>query len=221
MNESRNIMIKLLIAVLVPLLIVTLGGLIIYQTFAAFFFPATETGIAESNGPALIYYSLTFVIAVMFFLLRQGYKGFEFIALGLMALVYSISMQKMTPVVHRPIYIYFLPLLAFFIMLRFILKYIFLNKSFRSARLLLFSLLSAAAFTITFWLQYVLLRQMTEANFLQARFISGLMLFIFLGFGLSLAEFFIIKIEGRLAVKDIDLVKSERQDIEKTEDEKD
>ncbi len=214
-------MIKLLITVLVPLIIVTLGGLIIYQTFSAFFYPATETGNAEINGPALIYYSLTFVVAVMYFLLRQGYKGYEFIALGLMALVYSLSMQKLTPEIHRPIYIYFLPLLAFFLMMRFILRYIFLNKAFRSARLLLFSLLSAAAFTITFWLQYVLLRQMTEANFLQARFISGLMLFIFMGFGLSLAEFITIKIKGEWALKGSDMQKSETVDRDKTHDEKD
>jgi len=147
------------------------------------------------NGPAAIYYGLTLVVALMFFLMRQGYKWYEMIAMGVMSLIYSISMQKMTPTVFRPIYLYIVPLLLFFFAMWLILKYIFLNKKIRQARLIIFSVLGAAGFSLAFKVQFLLLRQQTDSSFLQSRFMSGLMLLIFIGFGLSLAEYIIIKLE--------------------------
>lgn len=195
MNEAKYIPAKLAISLIVPLLIVTFGGLIVFGTFEAFFFPSAAQSAGETNGPAAIYYGLTFVIALMFFLMRQGYKTFEFIALGVLSLIYSISMQKLTPNVFRPIYLYFVPLLVFFLLMWLILKFIFLNKHLRQIRLLLFALAGSGAFTLAFKIQFILLRQLTSDTFIQSRFFSGLMLFICIGFGLSLAEFAILKME--------------------------
>jgi hypothetical protein len=197
MNDSKQVFAKLVISLTVPLLIVTLGGLIVYKTFTAFFFPETIPGTAEVNGPAVIYYALTLVIALMFFLMRQGWKSYEFIAMGVMSLVYALSLQKLTPQIHRLLYLYFIPLLVFFLLMWLILKLIFLNKHVRGVRLLLFALLGSAAFTLTFRLQYVLLHQHVAGDFMQSRFMSGLMLFIFMGFGLSLADFMIMKMEHK------------------------
>lgn len=193
MNEAKSITAKLFISIIIPLIIVTFGGLIVYQTPAAFFYPSVNQVNAESNGPAVTYYALTFVIALMFFLMRQGYKLYEFIAIGAISMIYSLSLKKMTPLVTRHLYLFFVPLLAFFLIAWLVMKYVFLNKHIRSMRLLLFALLNSAAFTFAFWLQYILLRLRTDNMFLQSRFVSGLMLFIFMGFGLSMAEFIIIK----------------------------
>jgi hypothetical protein len=197
MQDSKLIPAKLLISLLVPMLIVTLGGLLVYKTAEAFFFPSPVQVSTESNGPAVIYYALTLVIAMMFFLMRQKYKWYEIIAFSSLSLVYSLSLQRMTPGIHRPVYLYFIPLILLFILIWLILKYIFLNKRIRSMRLLLFSLLSSAAFTMAFGLQYAMLKQPVDSAFLQSRFFSGLMLFIFIGFGLSLAEFIIIRLENK------------------------
>ncbi len=197
MNESKYIPAKLFISLAVPLIAVTFGGLIVYGTASAFFFPLANQTSGEVNGPAAIYYGLTLVIALMFFLMRQNYKWYEFIAMGVMSLIFSISMQKMTPNVFRPIVLYLVPLLVLFLIMWTILKYIFLNKSFRQFRLLVFSLLGAAGFTLAFKIQFMLLKQLTDSTFMQSRFLSGLMLFIFMGFGLSVAEFLIIKLEEK------------------------
>jgi hypothetical protein len=199
MNDAKLIPLKLLIALIVPLLMVTLGGFITYHNITDFFFPNNAPGSAEVNGPAVIYYALTLVIALMFFLMKQGYKGYEFIALGVLSLVYSISLQKLTPQVQRLLILYFVPLLVFFLLMWLILKFIFLNKAVRSTRLLLFALLSSAAFTIAFWLQMQMLKQLPTAEFLQGRFFSGLMLFIFMGFGLSIADFMMYKLDMKKA----------------------
>jgi len=201
MNDAKLIPIKLLLSLIIPLIAVTIGGFIVYQSPSAFFFATQGQSGAESNGPAVIYYALTLVIALMFFLMRQGYKGYEIVAFSLLTLVYSLSLKRMTPGVFRPIHIYIIPLLVFFFIVWLILKFIFLNKSIRVARLILFSILSSAAFALAFWIQYLLLSQQTADTFLQSRFLSGLMLFIFMGFGLSMAEFIIIKLETSFADK--------------------
>jgi len=195
MNDAKHIPAKLFLSIVVPLVIVTFGGFITYGSAGAFFFPAAGQVSNEVNGPAAIYYGLTLVVALMFFLMRQGYKWYEMIAMGVMSLIYSISMQKMTPTVFRPIYLYIVPLLLFFFAMWLILKYIFLNKKIRQARLIIFSVLGAAGFSLAFKVQFLLLRQQTDSSFLQSRFMSGLMLLIFIGFGLSLAEYIIIKLE--------------------------
>ncbi len=196
MNESKLIPAKMFISLLIPLAVVTLGGFIVYKTPAAFFFAAEGQSSTETSGPAVIYYALTLVVALMFFLMRQKYRWYEVIAFSALSMVYSLSLKRMTPGIYRAIYMYFTPLMVLFILIWLILKYIFLNKSTRSMRLLLFSLLSSAAFTLAFWLQFTLLKLPTDGTFLQARFFSGLMLFIFMGFGLSLAEFIIIRLEA-------------------------
>jgi hypothetical protein len=195
MNDAKHIPVKLFISIVVPLVIVTFGGFITYGSAGAFFFPATNQVSNEANGPAAIYYGLTLVVALMFFLMRQGYKGYEMIATGIISLLYSLALQRMTPTVFRPIYLYIVPLLLFFFAMWLILKYIFLNKPMRQFRLLIFSILGAAGFTLAFKIQFLLLKQQTDSAFLQARFLSGLMLLIFMGFGLSLAEIIIIKLE--------------------------
>jgi hypothetical protein len=189
MNDSKLTAAKLFISILVPLVIVTFGGFIVYQTPAAFFFPSPGQSATESNGPAVIYYALTFVIALMFFLMRQKYRWYEVIAFSSMSMVYSLSLKAMTPGIIRPVYTYFIPLMVFFIIIWVVLKFIFLNRSLRVMRLLLFSLFCSAAFSLAFWLQYIMLKLPIDSTFLQSRFISGLMLFIFIGFGLSLAEY--------------------------------
>lgn len=197
MNDNKLIPIKLLISVLVPLVAVTLGGFIVYQTPSAFFFTSSGNTAGESNGPAVIYYALTVVIALMFFLMRHGYQWYEFIAMGVMSLVYSLSLKKLTAHVFRPIYLYLIPLLVFFGIVWLIMKYIFLNKHMRQVRLILFAILCSAAFTLAFWLQYIMLRQQMADAFLQSRFVSGLMLFIFMGVGLSQAELLIVRLERK------------------------
>ncbi len=195
MNDAQRMFLRLALTVLVPLLAVTLGGLMMYQTFTAFFFPVTASGSGEFNGPAAIYYALTFVVALMYFFQKQGLKGFDLIALGLLALVYSLALQNLTPLVHRPIHVYILPQLALFLLLWLVLKYIFMNRMFRTVRLIIFSVLGAAAFTISFWLQYALLHQIREANFLQVRFLSGLFLFVFMGVGLTIVENILLRMD--------------------------
>jgi len=196
MNDSKNIPAKLFISIVIPLIIVTFGGLIVYQTPAAFFFQVTGQSTAEGSGPAVIYYALTLVVALMFFLMRQQYKWYEIIALGVMSMVYSLSLKQMTPGVFRPIYVYIIPLLIFFLIVWAIMKYIFLNQKFRSFRLLLFAMLCSGAFTLAFWVQYTLIKLQMDSTFLQAKFFNGLMLFIFMGFGFTLAEFIIVKLES-------------------------
>ncbi len=193
MNEAKSITAKLIISIVVPLIIVTFGGLIIYQTPAAFFYPAVNQANAESNGPAVTYYALTLVIALMFFFMRHGFKLYEVIAIGAMSVVYSLSLKRMTPGIFRPIYLFLVPILIFFLLAWLVMKYIFLNQHVRSIRLILFALLNSVAFTFAFWLQYIMIGYNVDNAFLQSRFVSGLMLFIFIGFGLSVAEFIIIK----------------------------
>jgi hypothetical protein len=201
MNEAKTIQARLFISLITPLLVVTLGGLIVYGSVSAFFFPAVNPAMGESNAPAAVYYGLTLVVALMFFLMRQGYKWTEFIAIAVMSVVFSISMQKMSQVLIVPIYIYIIPILVFFLLMWLVLKFVFLNKHMRQLRLLIFSIFGSGAFTLAFKLLYMLLHQPTNGAFVQSRFMSGLMLFICMGFGLSLAELMILKLEDRTRLK--------------------
>lgn len=201
MNDAKLIPAKLIISLLIPLLAVTLVGIFVYGSAGAFFYaPEGQTG-AESNGPVVIYYALTLVIALMFFLLHQGYKGYEIVAFGLLTLVYSLSLKRMTPGVFRPIHIYMIPLLVFFFISWLVLKFIFFNRSVRMMRLILFSVLNATAFTLAFWIQHKFLHLPTDGVFLQSKFLSGLMLFIAMALGLSVAENIIIRLEYKFANK--------------------
>jgi hypothetical protein len=199
MNESKLTAVKLFISILVPLVSVTIGGFIVYKTPSAFFFPAAGQSVTEANGPAVIYYALTLVIALMYFLMRQKFRWYDVVAFCSISLVYSLSLQKMTPGVFRPLYLYFLPLIVFFVIVWLVLKFVFLNRQMRTLRLLIFSLVAAAAFTLAFWLQYTMLKLPAGNDFLQSRFVSGLMLFIFVGFGLSVAENTIVRLEVKTA----------------------
>ncbi len=201
MNDAKLIPAKLLISLLIPLLVVTLVGIFVYQSPSAFFFAAEGSAAAESNGPAVIYYALTLVIALMFFLMLQGYKGYEIVAFGLLTLVYSLSLKRMTPGVFRPIHIYMIPLLAFFFIAWLVLKYIFFNRRVHAMRLILFSVLNSIAFTLAFWIQHRFLKLPTDGAFLQSRFVSGLMLFIAMGLGLSIAQNIIVRLEYKFANK--------------------
>jgi len=201
MNESKLTPLKFFITLFIPLIIVTFGGFIVYQSPSAFFYPAQSQSVTESNGPAVIYYALTFVISLMYFLMKQQYRMYEFVALGVMSLIYSLSLKRMTAFVFRPIHLYLVPLLVFFLLIWAILKYIFINQYLRHARLILFTLTSSAAFTFAFWLQYTMVGLKMEESFFQNRFFSGIMLFVFVGFGLSVTEFFISRIEQYLLDK--------------------
>jgi hypothetical protein len=201
MNESKFIIVKLLLAIIIPFIAVTIGGFIVYQTPSAFFFSSGGQNTAESNGPAVIYYSLTLVITLMFFLMKQKYRWYEVIAFLSLSMVYAISLKQLTPGVDRPLYLYFIPLVLMFALIWLILKYIFLNIRMRSMRLILFSLLSSAAFSLAFLLQYIMLKLPMDGIFMQSRFFSGLMLFIFMGFGLSMAELSMIKLDLKLKGK--------------------
>lgn len=201
MNDAKLIPVKLITSLLIPLLVVTLVGIFIYQSPDAFFFASEGSAGTESNGPAVIYYALTLVIALMFFLMQQGYKGYEVVAFGLLTLVYSLSLKRMTPGVFRPIHVYMVPLLVFFFVAWLVLKYIFFNRKVHAVRLILFSVLNSGAFTLAFWIQHKLLSLPTDGAFMQSRFVSGLMLFIAMGLGLSIAQNIIVRLDYKFANK--------------------
>ncbi len=187
-KDPRITYARLIVSIAAPLLLVTLGGLIVYGSFSAFLSLGPQSKTTAANGPAVIYYGLAFVIALMFFLMREGYAGYEFIALGAVSLAFALSLQRTVPAAHRPLYAYLAPLLLFFLLMWPILKLIFLNPLVRAFRLVIFALFSAAAFSIAFWLMFLLLKLPVEPGFIQTKFFSGLLLFIFLGVGLSIAE---------------------------------
>ncbi|MFO7660841.1 MAG: hypothetical protein R6V77_08005 [Candidatus Cloacimonadaceae bacterium] len=201
MNDAKLIPAKLIISLLIPLLVVTLVGIFIYQSPSAFFYASEGAAATESNGPAVIYYALTLAIALMFFLMQQGYKGYEIIAFGLLTLVYSLSLKRMTPGVFRPIHIYMIPLLVFFFVAWLVLKFIFFNRKVHAMRLILFSVLNSVAFTLAFWIQHQFLKLPTDGAFLQSRFVSGLMLFIAMGLGLSIAQNIMVRLDYKFANK--------------------
>ena len=59
-----------------------------------FFLCGTEVKLRRKQRSGCDLLCADLVIALMFFLLRQGYKGYEFIALGLLSLVYSLSLKR-------------------------------------------------------------------------------------------------------------------------------
>jgi hypothetical protein len=165
----------------------------------------------------MLYYGIGFLMAAIFYLLREFRSGYEFVAIGIISLIYSFALKNMKIVISSPIYVFLLPILLFFGCAWLIMKFIFLNRSFRQARLLMFTLLNSAAFGLAFYVQYLLLGQEVPAGFFQARFMSGLMLFIFLGFGLTIAEYLILKIEvkAKRHSSSLDLDAADQDDDEK------
>ncbi len=210
---------KLFIALIIPLVVVTLGGIFIYKSVTAFFFTKHLGVVQESNGPAVIYYSLTLVLALMFYFMREGLRGYEFAVYGSLSLVYSLSLSRITAIVGRPFFIYLIPMLLFFSLMWLVLKFIFLNRNFRSFRLLLFALLAAGAFSAAFIVQNLLLGALVTMQFVHSKFLSGLMLFIFMGFGFSLADYVVLKAEiksiGREEEASDGRDKSDKQDDER------
>lgn len=195
MNDQKKVLLNLAISVLIPLIAVTLGGLIVYGTPSLFFNSTLNPMNQASDAPAVMYYGLSFVLILMYFLMRQRFTGYEFVAYGLMSLAYSLTLKKHTPMVQNPLLAYMLPMLLFFTLSWVIMKYVFLNPKLRQIRLLIFAVLNAAAFSLAFYVQFLLLRQITAPDFLQTRFMSGIMLFIFLGFGFTVADFIMCRME--------------------------
>lgn len=197
MSDSKYIVLNLLVIFVTCALSVTLGGHLVYQSTESFFNLSSDLNKMNAVSPATIYYTLTLVIGLMYFLLKLNFRLYELISSGILSIVFALSMSKMVPGVYRPIYIFLIPLVMLFVSEWIILKFIFLNARFRAIRLLLFSILSAIALTIAFRVQFFMLQYPISSDFFQARFLSGIMLFIFLGFGLSMSEFIISKIIPR------------------------
>jgi len=193
MNKQLEFALKLAIALILPLLIVTAGGIFVYSS-QGFFLSSDQGKATGSVSPSAMYYGITVLLALLYFTLRQGMKHLDWALILAGFIIYSIALNRLEGYSSHSVFVFVLPLVVFFIGMRYILCYVFLWPALRQIRLLSFSLIAAILFSLVFRLQFFLLKQQVESNFWQNRFLNGLMLFICLGFGLSLADYFILKL---------------------------
>lgn len=195
MNDRILLFIRIAMSLIIPLIAVTIGGMIVYGNPSTFFCASPGATQQTGNAPAMVYYGITVVLSLMYILMKQSNKGYELILIAVISLVFGVLMQRIPHSVHRALYAFTIPILVFFGFAWLVLKYVFFNPPLRQVRLLLFTLLCACGYSVSMWLQYLLSKALIEPGFLQSRFISGVMLFVFLGLGFTMMELFMSRLE--------------------------
>ena len=190
--ERTKILPRHLLLLFSPIIAAILGGLLFSGSFIEF----TNNWGGRGISYAELYFALSFFIGSLAF----GYSCLPKNALlGLqifIPLLYGLLMLLRFKTEISLFLLFILNLVCGFL-LWLILRYTFFSRTLIRVRTLIFSLVSALVLSVYFKLLMSLLKQAKGANTFMDYFLNALVLFIFIGVGISLAILIITRKEIR------------------------
>ncbi|HQO47376.1 MAG TPA: hypothetical protein PK617_04740 [Candidatus Cloacimonas sp.] len=190
--ERTKILPRHLLLLFFPIIAAILGGLFFSGSFIEFTNNWGGRGISQAE----LYFALSFFIGSLAF----GYSCLPKNALlGLqifIPLLYGLLMLLRFKMELSLFLLFILNLVCGFL-LWLILRYTFFSRTLIRVRTLIFSLVSALVLSVYFKLLMSLLKQAKGANTFMDYFLNALVLFIFIGVGISLAILIITRKEIR------------------------
>ena len=190
--ERTKILPRHLLLLFFPIIAAILGGLFFSGSFIEFTNNWGGRGISQAE----LYFALSFFIGSLAF----GYSCLPKNALlGLqifIPLLYGLLMLLRFKTEISLFLLFILNLVCGFL-LWLILRYTFFSRTLIRVRTLIFSLVSALVLSVYFKLLMSLLKQAKGANTFMDYFLNALVLFIFIGVGISLAILIITRKEIR------------------------
>jgi len=190
--ERTKILPRHLLLLFSPIIAAILGGLLFSGSFIEFTNNWDGRGISQAE----LYFALSFFIGSLAF----GYSCLPKNALlGLqifIPLLYGLLMLLRFKTEISLFLLFILNLVCGFL-LWLILRYTYFSRTLIRVRTLIFSLVSALVLSVYFKLLMSLLKQAKGANTFMDYFLNALVLFIFIGVGISLAILIITRKEIR------------------------
>ncbi|HQP33074.1 MAG TPA: hypothetical protein PLV29_03085 [Candidatus Cloacimonas sp.] len=190
--ERTKILPRHLLLLFSPIIAAILGGLLFSGSFIEFTNNWDGRGISQAE----LYFALSFFIGSLAF----GYSCLPKNALlGLqifIPLLYGLLMLLRFKIEISLFLLFILNLVCGFL-LWLILRYTYFSRTLIRVRTLIFSLVSALVLSVYFKLLMSLLKQAKGANTFMDYFLNALVLFIFIGVGISLAILIITRKEIR------------------------
>ena len=190
--ERTKILPRHLLLLFFPIIAAILGGLFFSGSFIEFTNNWDGRGISQAE----LYFALSFFIGSLAF----GYSCLPKNALlGLqifIPLLYGLLMLLRFKTEISLFLLFILNLVCGFL-LWLILRYTYFSRTLIRVRTLIFSLVSALVLSVYFKLLMSLLKQAKGANTFRDYFLNALVLFIFIGVGISLAILIITRKEIR------------------------
>ena len=202
--ENTRLMPRHLMLLILPVILTMIGGLILTSNVTNFI-GTGEKGISQAE----LYFAISLLSAALAFCWRYLPPYFTWGVLLFLPLGYAvISYPQLGSKISFPM----LSLLniAFGACIWLILRFTFFFKTILRMRTAVFSVVAALLLTGYMKALYALLHQ----PFPSGTFINALFLFIFIGFGLSLADIIII----RQDIKQAQLEQQRRQSVEEEDD---
>ena len=190
--ERTKILPRHLLLLFSPIIAAILGGLLFSGSFIEFTNNWDGRGISQAE----LYFALSFFIGSLAFgyscLPKKALLGLQIF----IPLLYGLLMLLRFKTEISLFLLFILNLVCGFL-LWLILRYTFFSRTLIRVRTLIFSLVSALVLSVYFKLLMSLLKQAKGANTFMDYFLNALVLFIFIGVGISLAILIITRKEIR------------------------
>ena len=190
--ERTKILPRHLLLLFFPIIAAILGGLLFSGSFIEFTNNWGGRGISQAE----LYFALSFFIGSLAFgyscLPKKALLGVQIF----IPLLYGLLMLLRFKMELSLFLLFILNLVCGFL-LWLILRYTFFSRTLIGVRTLIFSLVSALVLSVYFKLLMSLLKQAKGANTFRDYFLNALVLFIFIGVGISLAILIITRKEIR------------------------
>ena len=190
--ERTKILPRHLLLLFFPIIAAILGGLLFSGSFIEF----TNNWGGRGISYAELYFALSFFIGSLAFgyscLPKKALLGVQIF----IPLLYGLLMLLRFKMELSLFLLFILNLVCGFL-LWLILRYTFFSRTLIRVRTLIFSLVSALVLSVYFKLLMSLLKQAKGANTFMDYFLNALVLFIFIGVGISLAILIITRKEIR------------------------
>ncbi|MDZ4121913.1 MAG: hypothetical protein U1C33_05800 [Candidatus Cloacimonadaceae bacterium] len=184
---------KLLLVVLLPVAVAFLGGSFISGGIRQFF-GFTGESLKGNIGLFEIYFGSSLLVGVVALLYRYLQTSYYWLGTLVLAVLYSLFISRNT-VYGFSLFQIFLPVLVFSVLLSAVVVFVFYNRKIMHLRTMLTGILSALILTSFFRALFFIAKQPVEPGFWMNRFVSGLILFVLISFGLSIADTIIVKDE--------------------------
>jgi len=190
--ERTKILPRHLLLLFFPIIAAILGGLFFSGSFIEFTNNWGGRGISQAE----LYFALSFFIGSLAFgyscLPKKALLGLQIF----IPLLYGLLMLLRFKTEISLFLLFILNLVCGFL-LWLILRYTYFSRTLIRVRTLIFSLVSALVLSVYFKLLMSLLKQAKGANTFRDYFLNALVLFIFIGVGISLAILIITRKEIR------------------------
>ncbi len=189
MKQEQLIAYSLILFILIPLVITTLGGMMILSG-SANFFPYAKFLIG-----------LTVSLGLLLFILKNFKMLYGWGYILIVSIFQTFTLRHSFLFSDVSFLLNLLLVIVFLAGISLCIRYIFLNKDFRSIRTLTFSLSGAVVFTVMFSLLLIFTDHHITKNMFYSDFGMGFMLFAVIGIGFLLTDIVVNAIASRYHLK--------------------